>query len=540
MSIPDRTSSVAPGVPVSIDARDAFFQRDHLLTDLRGHSARAGLATAIGQVLRLGIRISTIPVLNRLLTPDDVGVFTIVAGFTVLAAMFSLSGLTTVTVQRQRLTHAEASSLFWLNIGLGAALALLVLLASPVLAAFYNDPRLGPVCMVMSVTILLSSGSLQHQAILTRQMRARTLSAIDVSTQAAGIAAAIALAWTGAGYWALVVQPLVSQALLGISLVLACRWVPSRPRLVRGIGQMASSGMMLTWCNVVGTFRAQVDLGAVAKVFGTEAAGAYSRSYSVLQLPVMQFVQPMAQVAIPMLSLLVTDTPRLRAAWRQLQEKLALVVVPPLVGLIATSDLSVRILLGPQWNESARIFAVLGVLGVVQPVFIAHHWMYIACDRSRAMLTANLASLALVVVGSLGPIALAGWWPWLRDPMAVAVGVTMMWTVVGVPWQFWHTSRSTPLTIHDLTSSLAPAFVYGAVVLVACLVLRRLVSFSAQSLSGAVIGLSACVAVSLLACALFYAVVPAFRSPVSSAIELAAGPVLRRLRRSSPNTGDAE
>lgn len=515
------TSGGSAAVPEGADPRDAYFSREHLKDNLRARSASGGVVTAMAQGARLALRTLSIPVLNRLLTPDDFGVFSVVLSITSLAGMLSFSGLTMSTVQREKITHAQVSSLFWINAGISAGLAVLMLAASPLVGMFYGDARTTLVTAVMSVTILLAGLALQHQAILTRHMRVRAVSGCDLASQLLGIVAALVAAWLGAGYWALVVQSVVTQLLFLLGILWFCRWVPSRPKLAEGTGAMVKFGLDLTWTNLVAMGRSMVDLAVVGRLFGTVVAGLYSRSYAVLQLPVAQFVQPMAGVAIPMLSVLAPEPVRLRSAWRQLQEKLALVTMPPIAGLIATSDWSIRILLGPQWSESAAIFAVLGFLGMVQPVLVAHHWLFIAGGKTRQLLIANIVLLVMVVIGALSVLN--------HGAIGVAWGMVISTVVLQVPFQFWFTARCTPVRVSDLIMSIVPALSYSAAVLVGAYGVRRFVSFDALTIASSVKGLCAAGLGSAVCCGLLYLCVPMLRAPVRQAVELGLSPLLRRI-----------
>lgn len=519
-------SGESAGAPMGADPRDAYFSREHLKDNLRARTTSGGVVTALSQGVRLGLRMLSIPVLSRMLTPDDVGVFNVVLGITSMAGMLSFSGLTMSTVQRDRITHAQVSSMFWINTLISTGLALALLAAAPAVGLFYKDPRTTLVMAVMSVTILLAGVVLQHQAILTRHMRVRAVAGSDLASQGLGIAAALVGAWLGAGYWALVIQSIVTQAAFAVAVLWFCRWMPSRPRLAEGVGEMVRFGLDLTWTNLVSMGRGMVDLAIVGRQFGTEAAGLYSRSYAVLQLPVAQFVQPMAGVAIPMLSVLAPEPERLRSGWRQMQEKLALVTMPPIAGLIATSDWSIRILLGKQWAESASIFAVLGVLGIVQPIFVAHHWLFIACGKTRQLLIANGVLLVMAVVGAVVILD--------RGAIGVAWGMVISTVLLQVPFQLWYTARCTPARIGDLIRAVVPGLAYALAVLAGALGVRQIVTLDAETIGNSALGIGAAAIGSLACCAAVYACVPTLRTSASHAIEMALSPVMRRIR---PNSG---
>src|SRR3546814_13728296 len=65
-----------------------------------------------------------------------------------------------------------------------------------------------------------------HWALLRRQMRFGTIALLETSAELTAAAIAIALAWHGAGYWALVVQRLLAAALMLLGSWLLCAWRP--------------------------------------------------------------------------------------------------------------------------------------------------------------------------------------------------------------------------------------------------------------------------------------------------------------------------
>ena len=84
---------------------------------------------------------------------------------------FGDAGLSTATVQREGITHAQVSNLFWVNVAVGGLMSLIVAGFAPLIAWFYRDPRLVPITLALSITFLMTGSAVQHWALLTRQMR---------------------------------------------------------------------------------------------------------------------------------------------------------------------------------------------------------------------------------------------------------------------------------------------------------------------------------------------------------------------------------
>lgn len=92
--------------------KDQLFGTDHLSGDLKGRAVRGGAIVLCSQVVRLVLQMGSTVVLARLLRPDDFGLVAMVLVFTGFANSFKDLGLSTATVQRAEITHAQVSTLF--------------------------------------------------------------------------------------------------------------------------------------------------------------------------------------------------------------------------------------------------------------------------------------------------------------------------------------------------------------------------------------------------------------------------------------------
>ncbi len=174
--------------------------------------------------------MSTI-VLARLLTPTDFGLVAMVTAVTVIASGFADLGLTEATIQRKDITHRQVSTLFWINVGMGLFLTLLTAAMAPLLAKFYREPKLFGITLVASVSFLIGGLRGQHNALLKRQMRFKSVAIRDIISSLLGVIVAVAVALRGGGYWAILAMPLTvnfSQLVLSCLMV---RWKPGLPHL---------------------------------------------------------------------------------------------------------------------------------------------------------------------------------------------------------------------------------------------------------------------------------------------------------------------
>lgn len=403
-------------------------------------------------------------VLARLLTPQDYGLIGMVAIIVGFLGMFQYLGLSTATIKWSELNHQQVSTLFWLNVGLSAAIMLLTIAAAPLAAWFYKEPRLVGITIGYGFAVLVTGFAIQHEAILIRQMRFAVTAAIEISAIAIGLAVAIVAALYGAGYWALVINQMVLAVVTVIGAWTACRWRPSLPTRGAGVRSMVSYGGNITGFNIMSYFARNLDNLLLGKFWGAYQLGVYSRAYQMLLMPMSQINGPLMSVAVPALSRLTDSPARYRAAFLKIVEKIAMVTMPGVVFMIATSDWLVLFLLGPKWNDTGRIFMLLGIAAIVQPVTRSALWLFTTQGRARELFNWGIISAIIAVASIVGGLR------W--GALGVAAGYAASDLLLTTPLLFWFAGRRGPVKTTDFYVTIAPAFCASVCSLAVLLICR--------------------------------------------------------------------
>jgi O-antigen/teichoic acid export membrane protein len=431
-----------------LDDENSHFRTDHLQDDLGGRSARGGAVTLAAQVFKFVFSTVATIVLARLLTPEDYGLIGMVAILINFVGMFQYLGLSTATVKWSELNHQQVSTLFWVNMALSVAIMLVTIGSGPLLAWFYKEPRLIGITTGYGITILFAGLAIQHEAILTRQMRFTAIVIVEVVALLIGFVSAVVAAWHGAGYWALVLNQLVMTSITVVGVWVACRWRPGLPAHGIGIRSMLSYGGNLTGFNVMTFFSRNLDNALIGKFWGPSQLGVYSRAYQMLLMPMQQINAPLSAVAVPALSRLADSPERYRAAYLKILEKIVMITMPLGALMIATSDWMVLLLLGPQWRETGRIFMLLGIAAMIQPVTKTSWWLFSTQGRTRELFHWGLLGGAIAIVSIVAGL------PWGATGVAASYAVADL--CIATPLLFWYVGRRGPVRTIDFYRTIAP------------------------------------------------------------------------------------
>jgi PST family polysaccharide transporter len=427
--------------------------------ELRRLAVRGAGATVSAAGLSLMLQVAGTVILARLLTPADFGVVTMVTTFSLLLMSFGANGFNEAVIQSEEMNRFLASNLFWITSAAGLILTIGFAAAGSLLARFYRNPLVTYISVATSATIFLAAISVIHIALLKRAMRFTAVSVNDVVGRAVYTAVAILLALRGWGYWALAVAFVVYSLSLTIGAWWLCPWVPSLPR--RGVGTRA---MLKFAVSVYGRFSANYfarnfDNLLVGWQFNAAALGFYKKAYDLFALSASQLTAPLHNVALAALSRLTRDPARFK---RYLANTLGIVAF---IGMAVGADLTlvgkdvVRLVLGPKWSESGRIFELFGPGIGVMLLYSTVGWIHLSIGKPGRWLRWTLvesAATALLFVLAL---------PW--GPAGIAVAWSVSFWILLIP-AFWYAGRPIGFAVSSLIAAVWKYFIAALLAGLAC------------------------------------------------------------------------
>lgn len=458
-----------------ISPKDNFFSAEHLKLGLKKRAVKNVRITLFAQALKLILQIGSIAILARLLQPSDFGLIAMVTVFTGLALQFMEGGLSMATIQRDQITHAQVSNLFWVNVILGAFLCFISVLISPIAAHIYDEPRIELVMMVMSLTFLIGGLSVQHDAILKRQMRFRAISIIDISSMTLGIIVGILAAYSGMSYWSLVISSIATYLSKTIFRWISVRWLPSLMKRGTGVRPLLNFGANLTGANFIGYFASHITSFAVGYVGGAQAMGLYNRANTLTSIPSKQLLPPLMQVMQSALTRVQNDPKRLRSAALSLMTKISIVTMLVTISMFVTSDWLVLVLLGSGWSEVVDIFRILAISTIVTPITTFTAVIMVAVGQAKALMKWKAITLVILTIA----ILIGSNWG--------IIGILLAYCISGLfirmPGFLIYSTKYQPIKATDYFKSLFPVFLCAIATLITIMWLRNFIIFDSNILS---------------------------------------------------------
>jgi PST family polysaccharide transporter len=441
------------------------------MKDLKAKVIRGGLAKAGAQGATLVLRMGSLMVLARLLAPKDFGLVGMVTAFTGVLNLFRDFGLSSASVQRGQVTDDEISTLFWINVLVGAILAALLMGASHFVAVFYHEPRLLWVSIVLGTSFLFNGAGVQHMALLERHMRFTALATIDIISLVVSTAIGITMAAKGFGYWALVASAVSVPLVTTICLWLTTGWTPGRPRSQAGVHSMLRFGGAFTVINLIVYVGYNLEKVLLGRFWGADALGLYGRAYQLVNLPTENLNGAFWGVAFSGLSRVRHEPARFRNYFLKGYGLVLALTIPITIAAALFAHDMVHVLLGPKWKDVAEIFRLLAPTILIFAMINPLAWL----TFSLGMVGRNLK-----IVSVLSPLVIAGYVLGLPyGPKGVAIGYSAVMTVWVIPHIAWCV-RGTVISLRDILLAVSRPMLSG---LVAAALAFGVQLFVGQSLS---------------------------------------------------------
>ena len=433
------------------------------MNDLKEKTLRGGLAKIFNQAIIFFIRLGSVAVMARLLDPKDFGLVAMATVITGVFNIFTTAGLSSATVQRDTVTDDQVSTLFWINIMVGAFLALLCILTAPVLAYFYKEPRLTLVTLALAAGFIFNAAGVQHSALLQRQMRFYALTVIETVSLSLSIVIGIAMAATGFGYWAIVAATISNPAISTICKWQATGWIPGKLRRGTGVRPMLRFGGTLTLNGFVVYLAYNFEKILLGRYWGAEVLGLYGRAYSLINIPTENLNSAVASVAFSALARTQNDHERLKNYFLKGYSLVMSMTLPITICCALFADDIIFVFLGAKWKGAVILFRLMTptvlIFGMINPL----GWL---------LQSIGMQDRSLKIAFVIAPVVIMSYIVGLPyGPSGVAFAYSAAMILLVIPVLGW-CIHGTIFTSKDILSAIGPPFLSGLVAAAVTLAFR--------------------------------------------------------------------
>ncbi len=378
-----------------------YFGKNMAQADLGRASLRGGVVSIAARLVSAIVQVGSVIILARLLSPEDYGLVAMATAIVGIVPLLIDLGSRDAVIQQDHITPGEISALFWITLGIGLLLAIIVAASGPLIALFYGEPRLTPIAVVSAFSLIGLALSYQHQALMRRAMLYRELAIIDIISNLVSTIVAIIMAFRGFGYWSLAVRPLISSIVQAIGSWLRCRWIPGKPHFTKNVAHMIKFGVHwigFSAADFVGKF---ADRIAIGYAHGALNLGFYQKACLIYDNSLDLFTSPLHSVAATGLSKLRDNPQALWRSWAKGLSTLAFFAMPAFGLLSVVSRDVIVMLLGQKWQPASVLVGILALRGIPHVIERTVGWLHAASGRADRFMRWGLVQTAVQLIALL-------------------------------------------------------------------------------------------------------------------------------------------
>ena len=324
--------------------------------------------TTVSMVATTGIQFVTTVVLARLLAPADFGLMTMMMVIMGFAGAFADMGISNAIIHRQDATREQLSSLYWLTIFSGLVIFCIICLATPLVAKFYQEPRLSGLLHLTALSFLITPFGQQFQILLQKELNFNTLAKIEIFSAITNMFIAFGSALLGAGVYALIFGGLASAIArsTALSKIGFKKWRPSLYFSRKDLRGYLSFGLYQMGERTINYLNLNIDNLLIGSLLGAQSLGYYSMAHNIMLKPSSLINPIITKVAFPVFAKVQDDNERLKRGYLKVLQILSTINFPLMVGLGVTAPIAIPLILGEKWTPSIILVQILSIVGLIR------------------------------------------------------------------------------------------------------------------------------------------------------------------------------
>jgi len=348
-----------------------------------------------------GVKLITGIILARLLPPKAFGLIGIMMVFFTIAEAFINSGFSSAYVQKKKVSDIDADTIFYTNLILSLTLYLILFLGSPLIAGFYEEPKLIDLIRVMGIIIVINAFNIIQRAQIKRAVNFKKQTKVIVTSTLISGVAGITAAFSGLGVWALVIQAISNRTFIAVFFWVTTKWKPQKQFSKDSFKQMFSFGSWVLLSSLLQKIFDNIYTLTIGKFYTTTQLGFYTKSRQFQRMASENLSNAIGTVAFPVYSKLQENFERLHNAMKKFLQHSMFFMVPVLLGLIVLARPFVLILLTEKWAPMIPYLQLLCIIGILYPLTMVNAQSLMAMGKSKLGFHINLFRNGLRVLNVL-------------------------------------------------------------------------------------------------------------------------------------------
>jgi O-antigen/teichoic acid export membrane protein len=354
--------------------------------------------SAIERLSTQGISFLLGLVVARLVLPSEYGLVAMLNIFMAIAQTFIDSGFGNALIQKKNRSDVDFSTVFYFNIAISVVLYILMYVSAPLIANFYNQPRLVEITRWSSLSLIIMSLALVQRTILTINLNFKGLAKISLVSIVLSGVIGVYTAYRGWGVWALVIQSIANNFFNTMLLWVNTKWYPSLSFSVNSFKQLFTFGSKLLASGMLHTIYLNLYSLVIGKFYNVSDVAYYNRAYSISQMPSANLSFIFNRTVYPIQCEHQDDNKWLSETFLKYLKTSCFVIFPLMTILAAIAKPLVVIILTDRWSPIAPLVSILSIAYMFIPVMTINNQILNVKGRSDLFFRAEVIKKIVAIV----------------------------------------------------------------------------------------------------------------------------------------------
>lgn len=383
-----------------------------------------------GLIIAMG---STV-VLARLLTPEEMGIFSVTMVFVAILSSLRDMGASSYLIQEKNITDDKIRSAWMLQIGSGIVLSAIVASIAVPIGSFYGEPEMTSIIYLLAINFLINPIGTITIAWWMREMKFQRIAVTRFAGAISGASVSIYLAWSQWGPISLAIGSLTTTlASIIMTTLLRPTNLPKKPGFkdIRGI---LSFGGKLSFSTIINSATHGAPEAVIARMQSITEAGLLSRANGLVGIFNQVVMNAVSQVFLPLYSKNLREKKPLDKLHLKSIELITGIGWPFFAVLAITAHPVTRILYGPQWDGSVAVAQILCLAAATGLLTAGAHEILLATGRLNAILwmtiIGGLTKVIVSLIGAYHGLTSLAWSLFLHTVIFSAIWVALLGKVI--------------------------------------------------------------------------------------------------------------
>lgn len=385
------------------------------------------------RIVTRGLAFIRTPLIARLLTPSQVGLFALATIVLSLVEIITETGINIFLIQKKENIDKYISTAWLVSILRGIVISVFILLSAPFISDYFNFEGAAPLLQLISVVPLLRGFINPSVVNFIKDLSFRKEFIYRTSIFFVEFVVSLSLAFITHSPISLV-WGLISGAIfeVGLSYLIARPY----PQIEFNLGlfkEVISRGKWLTITGIFSYLYHNGDDLVVGKLLGSASLGIYDYAYKISMLPITEVSDVLSKATFPVFVKISDDKTRLRKAYFKSVLVVMILVIPMGIIFYLFPREIIELIFGPEWVSASDVLQVLAVFGVMRALALTITAPIYALERQDI-----LTWLTLISFLGMGITII----PFVITWGLVGAGYSaLLGSIISLPFSFYHVRK---------------------------------------------------------------------------------------------------